>query len=163
MSLDATPSGDNSNAFCDVASADDYHGDRLHNDEWDNASDTDKEAALIQATIMLNELDWLGSIDSEATQALRFPREELYDKDGRELSGIPTFLVNATSELALNLIREEYISPSIAAAQKRVKAGSVELEYFEVTPISGPIPSRVMAMVYPYMSGGANSVKIERV
>jgi hypothetical protein len=163
MSLDATLSGENSNSFCDVTSADTYHGNRLHNNEWDEASDSDKEASLVQATYMLNELEWSGTIDEDSVQALRFPREELLDKDGRTLSGIPTFLINATSELALHLLREEFVSPSLAAAQKRVKAGSVELEYFEVTPIGGQIPSKVMGMVYPYISGGPNSVSVERV
>ena len=162
MSLDSTPSGDNSNSFCDVASADTYHSERLHNDEWDNASVSDKEAALIQSTILLNELDWYGDIAKDSTQALRFPRENLFDKDGRELTGIPAFLVNATSELALSTIREEYLAPAISASQKRVRAGSVEVEYFKETPMGGSIPSRVMDMVHPYTSGGVNNVKIER-
>jgi hypothetical protein len=160
MALDATSGGTSSNAFCDVASADIYHSERLFNSEWSEASDNEKAAALIRATFLLNELEWKGYVDTASTQALRFPREELYDRDGRELTGIPNFLVTATCDLALELLRSENVSPE--AAQKRVKAGSVELEYFEKTPGAGPLPEYISRYISFYTIGGSYNVSLVR-
>lgn len=160
MSLVSTTGGVDSNAFCDVATADLYHSERLFNSDWTEASTTEKSAALIQATIYLNDLDWLGNIDTESTQALRFPREDLYDKDGRELTDIPSFLIHATCELALDMIKSEDVSQQVGT--KRVKAGSVEMEYYE-TPYSGSmIPKTVQYLINPYLLNGPNSVKVIR-
>lgn len=161
MSLDATPSGPDSNSYCDVASADLYHDNRLHNDEWDNAGNQDKESALIQATSMLDDLDWSGSVDLDSDQALRFPRINLTDKDGRTLDGIPKFLVSATCELALSLLRSEDVSPE--AATKRIKVATIEMEYFEASVSVGTLPENVHNIVVPYLTSGNNSVQVVRV
>lgn len=160
MSLVATPGGTDSNAFCDVATADTYHIDKLFNQDWDDFATLKKADALIQATFILNSLDWYGSVDPDSGQALRFPRKDLLDKDGRELTGIPTFLVIATCELALKLLRSEDVSQPVGT--KRVKAGSVEMEYYEA-PFSGSmLPTFVQYVVRPYLLSGLNSVKIVR-
>lgn len=160
MSLVATSGGPNSNAFCDVATADLYHLNRLFNQEWSGASTKDKESSIISATSLLNDLDWSGNLDLYSEQALRFPRENLYDKDGRELTGIPTFLVKATSELALELLRSEDVSQTVGT--KRIKAGSVEMEYYE-TPYSGSmLPKSIQYIINPFLVSGYHNVKLVR-
>lgn len=160
MSLDATPAGPDSNSFVDVAFADDYNSERLFNQEWADASVSDKEASLIRATFTLDQMDWIGYLNSDTDQALRFPREELTDRDGRELTGIPTFLGNATCELALSYLRTEVVSPE--AATKRVKVSSIEMEYFEKQVSPGQLPDTVRYIVAPYLSSGTNTVNILR-
>ncbi|MCA1806776.1 MAG: hypothetical protein LC687_02770 [Actinobacteria bacterium] len=160
MSLVATSGGTDSNAFCDVATADLYHLNRLFNQGWSEASTKDKESSIISATRLLNDLDWSGNLDLYSDQSLRFPRENLYDKDGRELTGIPTFLVNATCELALELLRSEDVSQTVGT--KRIKAGSVEMEYYE-TPYSGSmLPKSIQYIINPFLVSGYLNVKLVR-
>jgi hypothetical protein len=160
MSVIATPGGADSNAFCDIATADNYHSERLFNQDWKDASDDDKEASLIRASFLLNEMDWAGSLDASSSQALRFPRDGVYDQDGRELTGIPKFLVAATCDLALELIKSESVAPENPLT--RLKAGTIELEFNGSTKASGSIPSYIMAYVARYLISSANNVGIVR-
>ena len=76
MALDATVGGSASNSYVTVAVADAYFGTRLHCSDWTDATTSDKEKALIQATRILDEYcTWLGiKTDTTAPQALEWPR-----------------------------------------------------------------------------------------
>lgn len=50
MALDATVGGADSNSFAAVAEADTYFSDRLFSDVWDDATESNKQKALITAT-----------------------------------------------------------------------------------------------------------------
>lgn len=108
MAIDATSGGTDSDSFVTVEDADLYHNTRLHNSEWTSASTANKEAALKWATRILNDLQWLGRIADDA-QALRWPRSNVYNRDGILLDDttIPTFLEQATAEMAWRLIIED--------------------------------------------------------
>lgn len=160
MSVIATPGGADSNAFCDIATADNYHLERLFNQEWKEASRENREAGLIRATFLLNEMEWVGSISSDSDQALRFPRDGVYDQDGRELTGIPKFLVAATCDLALELIKSESVAPENPLTM--LKAGPIEMEFSESTKASGSIPSYIMAYISRYTTSSANNVRLVR-
>lgn len=84
MALNATPGDPAANSYTDVAYADAYFVDRLHVDSWNGLDNVSKESLLIWATRLLETEDWRGIIAS-GTQALRHPRTELYDADGRAL------------------------------------------------------------------------------
>lgn len=128
------------NSYASRAAAATYHADR-GNVAWATlaaagpALEAAQDALLLRAAELLDRsFAWRGSIASE-TQAMRWPREGATDRDGREIAAdaIPTAIVAAQCELALLLAAGAGVggaAGSIAAGpMKRVKAGSVEVEW----------------------------------
>lgn len=102
FTFDATPGGETSNSFCTVEQADDYFAGRLFVDQWDALEDTDKEKALVMSSTRINGERFSGRM-TDPDQALQFPRETIFDKDGFAYDSgvIPQGLINAVCELAL--------------------------------------------------------------
>lgn len=150
-----------SNSFATLAQADDYHATRLHNSEWVDADDTDKEKALQMATRLLDDLDWRGSIKS-TSQDLSFPRVGLYDKDGRQIddNGFPQFLIEATAELAwLLLINDTTREPSTAGF-KSISVGPISLA-IDKTDRNHAIADSVTNMIDYYLNSGGKSGNLQ--
>jgi predicted glutamine amidotransferase len=63
----------NVNSYAIAASADDYFATRLGSDAWDNASSTDKDSALVSASLELDNNNFIGQAVS-TDQALAWPR-----------------------------------------------------------------------------------------
>ena len=81
MALIATPGDPDANSYLTVAEAEAYYENRLYTTAWDDAVIAGtEEAALIQATARLDQLDYIGiTVDDyldteEPTQALKWPR-----------------------------------------------------------------------------------------
>lgn len=166
--LDDTPGGATSNTYCSREDADVYHSAHIALDAWDGLSDDVQDRALAHATRLLDEwYEWDGFVAS-SDQALLWPRDGVVGPNGYEEASdeIPTRIREATAELARQLTVGDRTADSDIESQriKRVKAGSVEVEF-------GPgvsakvIPDAVHAMVGVYgtkrMSGGG-SVKVQR-
>jgi len=94
------------NSYISRANAITYFVSRLYSDVFDDATNDNKDASLIQAT---RELDLMFNWDGEITdsdQDLRFPRSGLVTCDGVELPDdeIPLQIANATCEQALYIL-----------------------------------------------------------
>jgi len=113
------------NSYIGTTDADTYFADRLNSDLW---TGDDKDKALIQATQIIDNSNYLGSKIS-TTQALKFPRYDLYD-DGIALASdeTPQRVLDATCELAIYLLQEDYSAPNDMADYGRVKIGALEVE-----------------------------------
>jgi hypothetical protein len=121
--------------------------------DWESASTTDKEKALIQATRLLDELvSWDGDVSSD-TQALRWPRQDVVDKDDNEIDEdtIPDFLKNATAEYAKKLLGGDLTANSDTDGFKRIKVSSIELE-IDYNRSVDPIPLSVKNIISQYGS-----------
>lgn len=107
----ATSGASDANSYCTISQAEAYFLDRLHKATWTDAEGSDKQAALIWATRLLDEIcDWLGSKTGNLDdQALRWPRNFIYDSDNNNLpnTSIPFFLRDATAEFAIHLLAED--------------------------------------------------------
>lgn len=115
-------------SYVSIAYVDTYAAQR-NNANWtgDNAK---KEGAVIAATQFLDAtFKFNGSLSSTA-QALSFPRTDIYDKEGRLLSGVPERVKQACAELAMVAIVQSLItSPETAAVKReRSKVGDIEKE-----------------------------------
>lgn len=123
------------NAYASLAEVDAYHEDR-GNTAWVNASDEDKEAAMLRATAGLESQyreRWIGfkanHNDANAPQNLAWPRKDrkaettadgyttttmtpLVDYDGIVIpvDGIPVQLIAAYQEICLIEITEPFVS-----------------------------------------------------
>jgi len=107
MALDATVKGAAANSYITRADADTYFADRLNTSDWDNATTSNKDAALMTATSLLDMgFEWVGAIRT-TTQALRWPRSGSLDRDGREYNYdlVPQPIKDAVCDTALALLQ----------------------------------------------------------
>jgi len=158
MALDATVGGSASNSYCDRATADTYFADRLYAADWTTASTGDRDKALIMATARL-EQEYYEGFKATDTQLLKWPRSWVY-VDGSYLASdaIPSKLIAATSEYALQFIQENVTAESELADFKRIKVGSIELEMNSSEAVqSGSIPSDVLRLLRDLRTGSSGA------
>lgn len=112
-----------SNSYVSVVFADDYFSARGISG-WTELSAEKKEQALIRATEYIdNVFQWCGK-KATPEQALRFPRVNLRDYEGQELTGVPTCLKQAVCDASL------------------IVAGGAEL--FETSDVNGDVVSETI-------------------
>ncbi|MFA5759610.1 MAG: DnaT-like ssDNA-binding protein [Clostridia bacterium] len=145
-------------AYDTVENADLYFEDRLHVYQWTQALASDKEKALIEATMRIDRLRFSGEKTVD-TQELEFPR------DGDTV--VPTDIKIACYEIAYELLRganpDKEIS-NIGVTNRRFEGVSVSWDKdTEVEHIAAGIPS-VLAWNYlrPYLAK-IKSIRVRRV
>lgn len=151
MPLDATPGGSQSNSYCLLVEANAYHAQTLNASAWTAASDANKEIALQWATRILDEqVEWVGEIAS-ADQALRWPRFDVYTRDNILLDSdsIPTFLKNATAELAKQLLASDRTAESSSVGIAELTVDVVRI-VFDKNEQKAVLPPSVYNMVKAY-------------
>lgn len=99
------------NAYSTVADADVYFSDRLDVAAWMEATNPQKEQALVTATLYLEELRWVGVVISEA-QSLAFPRVGTYfdPRIGYSVAlpaTVPDRVIRAQYELAYHILNND--------------------------------------------------------
>ena len=125
MAIDATIAGAASNSYLSLAEAQAYFGARLRSEAWDDASDADKEKALLTACRRIevhrlrvhrrpygypydlpNALDRLADplAPADPDQALSFPRQRDLDRSGSP--AVPDHVKHAQCEEALALLAQ---------------------------------------------------------
>lgn len=167
LTLIATPGLSTSNAYCTVAEADDFLLSNIYATGWADADTTEaKVPALIMATRLLDEqVEWPGYVDS-LSQALLWPRQDVLNRNGRlylDHLTIPTFLKQATAELARNILLEDRTSErSYGLASVKADVVDVVFDKRDVKPI---LPPSVISLVQSYgtvKGTGSGSVKLVR-
>ena len=159
----------NSNSYATRAEGTTYFEGRLYVTGWTNATNADKDAALVWATDLIDDwVDWHGSRTSE-DQALRWPRFSVKDPDGYVLDSdsIPTFLKDAVAEQALFLLAGDPTAEPDTKGFKRLKVDVLELEVDKLDrDATTVIPDVVMAIVGSYgrirSRGGGGTIKLIR-
>lgn len=112
------------NSYISTTDADIYFTDRLNSEVWTGEN---KSQALIQATMMIDFKKYKG-VKTSSSQSLSFPRMGLYD-DGSIVDGatVPKKIRDATCELALYLLQEDYSEPDDLAGFESIKVGSIQV------------------------------------
>lgn len=120
-------------SYLSVADADVWHAGR-NTSAWLAASFAAKEAALREATSYQDgTYVWRGLI-SVSTQALGWPREGVYDDEGREIASdaVPAKVEAATAYLAGQALSKSLQPAGGGASKIRSKrVASLRIEYFE--------------------------------
>jgi len=120
------------NSYVDVSDGDTYFADKLDVDAWTSASPTQKSQALITATQVLENLDWVGQAVSD-TQNLAFPRYgEYFDpRLGCEVwmdgTSTPKRIPTAQMELAYHLLNNDGLLDNTGEVVN-LDIGSITLE-----------------------------------
>jgi len=155
------------NSYVSADDADTYMTNRGSPAAWTAASNDAKAAALIKATQYLDAVySWRGCILSTA-QALGWPRSNVWDDEGRNVTGIPQRVKDATCELALEALSSDLLaSKDRGGAVRRQKVGTLEVEYEPGAPSgkSFPIVAGILRGLTAQGtgSGGGLSVKTLR-
>lgn len=153
LTLDATPGAASANTYALVADLDAYMETMVFQGSvYPTATPEQKGAALVQATRMLDTLDWL-SIISNHPQPLQWPRYWVPDRNGYFLDSqsIPTWLRDACCEFAFRLLSEDRSADAGGLAPDTVKVGSLDVGKLR----RRPIPASVMEMVSPYLKNAS--------
>lgn len=157
MAFDAVI-GSTQNSYSNLADANTYHTERLHNDEWLLAGEKVRESALVWASRTLDDkFDWVGT-PTDTDNGLRFPRANVVDRDGTTLDSatIPTFLERATAELALEFIRSDIFQNQDSFGIRKVSAGQNAAAVSFTGESATTIPRQVTSMITFYVTGGAS-------
>lgn len=137
------------NSYIAVAYADAYHSAR-GNTTWDGTT-AYKQTLLIKATDYIDTrwgLRFKGTI-LLATQALKFPRNGLYDSLGNMIEGLPENLKKAAAEYALRALSAPLMPDPVTDETGRVVIGRDE----KIGPISESIQyakSESVQQIKPY-------------
>ena len=151
LTLDNTVGGANANAYCSIAEADAYHEARGFNDRWVTGSVTEKTAAIVWATRLLDMENFVGTM-TVRTGALRWPRFGITDRDYRIVDPqvIPQFIKNAVAEWAFFLLSEDRTADEGGLVQYGGKVGPItDPAYFT----RKTMPSSVADILRPYLAG----------
>lgn len=128
MPFNATPGDAATNSYASLAEAEAYMLTLVHKDDWTAGTDPTKEAALQQATRLLDTLTWKGR-KATAEQALAWPRTGVVDREGYEVSAttIPAALRNACAEFAFRLLGEDRAADAGGLAPASLQVGSLNV------------------------------------
>lgn len=124
----------NAESYVSVTDADAYFAARATPTEWGAASTATKEGALRVATEWITgRYEWPGTLHLD-TQALAWPRDMAYDREGRDLSAqVPTLVERATAEAAQLFLTGELIVTTLERGGdvKRETIGPITTEYMD--------------------------------
>lgn len=163
--LVATAGSTTANSYATVAEGDTYFDERLNSAAWTGASVTTdtKERALIMATRRLDQETYAGNKTTTA-QALEWPREYVVDKDGEEYDSatIPTFVKEATFEMALRLLNDattDTFADTGLEEFRRAKVGEMEVERYAGYR-AGRLPEHVRRELEHVLKSGRMSAEL---
>lgn len=135
------------NIYGTVLGADTYFNQRLNSDAWTAATNSEKVASLVEATRLIDRLNYRGNKTS-STQYLEFPR----DDD----TVVPDPIIYGTYELAIKLL--EQFDPDIEAESLRAidqTYAGVKQSYnpnvFPEWTMAGIISARAWRLIRPYL------------
>lgn len=135
--INSTPGSAEADSYVSVEYADAFVSAMIDGDGWPSVL-SEKEAALKEATRVLDEqFTWLGTL-SNSSQSLGWPRTGFTDPDGRVIASdaIPKRVKDATCNLAIFLLRNGGLNQS-SSDLKGIKAGPITISYDRNEQVSG--------------------------
>ena len=146
--IDATVGGASANSYITRANAQVHFNGRLSADEWTNASNADKDRALIMATYRMEQEQYEGS-PVTTSQNLKWPRYSAYNDSGDTYASdeIPDVVERAVCELALAILKDPTImSDSGMEGFTKVGVGPLAVEP-RASRRAGTLPQHVIRML----------------
>ena len=147
------------NSNVDIAEANAYFDERLHAENWNNATQENQERALIMSTRVIDAYSVFDGYPTETDQPLSNPRTGLVDRNGDTVNENEAAqdIKYATMEYALVLLNEDTTQRSDSFGVSRFQAGPLSFS-FDVNKIANrnPIPDNVWEFLYPYLVRGTS-------
>lgn len=149
---------DVTNSYVTLAEAEAYFAARLDVAAWTEASESQKEQALVTAAMSMETFNWVGIISDE-NQPLAWPRVGTCFEPRLgymiELSGVPNRVKHAQLELAYHLLNNDGVLDSISSV-KSVKVGPIAVEGIKSPSTVSEIASRTLSPLL--QNSGATAV-----
>ena len=145
------------NAYATLAEAEDYALTLPVANDWATATEAQKNAALVQATRLLDTLGWKGRRTSQA-QPLQWPRAGATDREGYTLDSatVPARVRDAACEFAIRLVADDRVADAGGLAPETLKVGPLDLGPMR----RSPIPASVLEMVRELLAHGYGSPRM---
>lgn len=156
--LDAAPSALTANTYALLTDAEAYYLTLPVGNDWATATDIQKNAALVQATRMLDTIqDWQGYRKTYA-QPLQWPRAWVVDRENWTVvpTTIPAKIRDACCEFAIRLIADDRAADSGGLTPETVKVGSLDIGKLQ----RHPFPASVLEMVREFRTSGGNGARM---
>lgn len=159
------------NSYVSLLEADAYFT-LFNNEDWD-ATDTDKEIALMHGTRSVDLLygpKYMGYRKFQSTGPLLFPRMPFYDNTFQLITHIPQQLKDAVCEIAVKYLLGEDVYPT-ANTDSRVKVnktkiGDIEIEKqyagYQGTTESYSSFNKIDALLWPILKTKQTSINLLR-
>ena len=151
------------NSYVSVEDADAYWAIR-GDDDWDSASDEEKESALVRATTYIDyNYEFVGYHKDGAN--LAFPRHGCYHISGNfrckyvDSNTTPVEVKEACYELGLEALGGDLVANSTGRRLKKEKVGDLEQEYFQGQSEETFYP-RVDRLLSPFLYSSHNSPRV---
>ncbi len=179
LTVESGESKTDSNTYISLDNANSYMEARIGTDAWDGASDTDKQAALVQSARILDRyVEWRG-VKTDDTQAMQWPRQYVPDPEYRTVDAldfyidagdyfipsdaVPQRIKDAQCELALHLLSQDSQTVPDTAGYSQIDVeGAVSLSV-DKADRTDVIPRHVWLIVHKFgQKYGNKSVKLER-
>ena len=133
----------------------------LDNPYWEAASSEVQEQALVDATKLLDQNEWLGTAVT-SSQPLAWPRTKLSFLDPVlnlyvpcEQGEVPNRVQKATAYLALHLVKYPDLQKGFEATFDVIEVGPIKLENKDVSSSPGKIPlvpAEITKLIAPLLS-----------
>lgn len=155
------------NAYVTLVVAEQYHLDRpAAGTTWASASDTQKNAAILWATTLMDALWYWDGYPTDAVQSLLWPRGAMLKRNGWEyvpIDVIPIELQHATAEYARQLLVSDRAADSGIETKgiKSLTAGPVSLT-FKDSVFAKVVPDAVVNLIPPdwgYVRGSSTGYR----
>ncbi len=151
--LDATVGGASSNTYCTLAEAESYLEETLYPGEWADATNVNKNIALVMATRLLDEqIQWDG-LPTDDTQVLQWPREYVTQKnnsmDYYDDDELPQWLKDATAEFAKLLLGDDTTADNELSNFTSLEVGPITLDMRQISKTT-VLPNAVWDMCASY-------------
>jgi len=156
------------NAYANAADGDAYHDGHLYATPWIGAAAEQKEAALVMASRLIDGEYNFAGVKAVDGQGLQWPRENCSDPDTGtdvEADAIPQAVVDATCELARELLLVDRTASPAGEGLKYANNGSVQTGY-DKTDTRPIIPAVVQSLLGKFGSmirAKSGVVKLVRV
>lgn len=135
--------------------------DPVRGTKWAAKTPDQKGAALVAATNRLDLFSYQGS-KTGSPQENQFPRTGVTDRDGATVpdTEVPLDIANATIYLAGSIAGKASAAGMGGSGgnNRRVKAGSAEVEFFKPTKGTPLADETAYALIRPYLAGQTGGV-----
>jgi hypothetical protein len=145
--------------YSDVDTADDYFLASTNFTAWDAYTDDEKSRGLVSATRLIDRQVWTGTLTTiSPSTGLKWPRTSVTDCDGDAVDedAIPDGIIEASQLLAFYLLEGTITTTSNTTQDrtKRLKADTVEIEYFRLDPdvAGGRFPTDILELIGCFLS-----------
>jgi len=169
--IDATIGGESANSYITLVDAESYFEERMPAaSNWlATVSDDDKNRALVTATRLLDKMVVWDGLAASDTQALLWPRLELYDAKGVEIEddAIPVEIGYAVCELADSLLGTDRTDDLTTQGIEGMDVGDIGIKFSSSAPPQRRVlPELVWEFVRLWckarIDGGGGQAKLAR-